>query len=142
VGAPHIYYGDEIGMEGGRDPDCRRPFLWNWKDDPDRVALHDYYRSLIALRHAHPALRTGSFRTVSTKGMVYGYVRSDGEEDFLVALNAGRQGAEMEVDLAAWGGKVKATDMLSGETADWSGTARVKLDGEAGRVFKIERVGG
>ena len=32
VGAPTIYYGDEIGMEGWGDPDCRRPFHWKWAD--------------------------------------------------------------------------------------------------------------
>ena len=28
-GAPCIYYGDEVGMEGGHDPDCRRAFPWD-----------------------------------------------------------------------------------------------------------------
>src|SRR6056297_377969 len=30
VGAPHIWYGDEIGMMGAHDPDCRRPFNWKY----------------------------------------------------------------------------------------------------------------
>ncbi len=34
VGAPLIYYGDEIGMEGGPDPDCRRPMLWERESGP------------------------------------------------------------------------------------------------------------
>jgi cyclomaltodextrinase len=142
VGAPHIYYGDEVGLEGGKDPDCRRPFPWNWKDDSTRVAIHDRYRSLAHLRNDHEALRTGSFHTYYTHGMVYGYVRSDDRETFLVTLNAGRQPAEMPVDLAAWGGRVRATDMLSGATENWDEGSVVKLDGEAGRVFRIERAAG
>ena len=33
VGTPHIWYGDEVGMMGGHDPDCRRPFDWNYTQD-------------------------------------------------------------------------------------------------------------
>jgi glycosidase len=142
VGAPHIYYGDEIGMEGGRDPDCRRPFLWNWKEDPKRVALHDYYAKLAAIRHAHPALRTGDFRTVHAQDMSYAFERSDGDGRFLVALNAGRSEAEIPVDLAAWGGAVQAVDLMTGARETWSGSATVKLAGETGRVFQILPAGG
>uniref|UniRef100_A0A832I3R9 Glycosyl hydrolase family 13 catalytic domain-containing protein n=1 Tax=Eiseniibacteriota bacterium TaxID=2212470 RepID=A0A832I3R9_UNCEI len=140
VGAPHIYYGDEIAMEGERDPDCRRPFVWTWRDEPRRAETHAWYRRLAQLRHAHPALRTGEFRTVHAQGMVYGYVRSDGKEDFLVVLNAGRSEGEAVVDLAAWGGSVTATDLLGGgATETWSGTAKVKVAGESGRLFRLQR---
>jgi glycosidase len=141
VGAPHIYYGDEIGMEGGRDPDCRRPFLWSWAEDPERVALRDYYKRLIALRRAHAALRTGEFRAVHAAGMLYAYTRSGGGEEFLVALNAGKQAAELPLDLSAWGGTVRATDMLTGASERWSAVARIPLPGETGRVFKLGRPG-
>lgn len=87
VGAPHIYYGDEIGMEGGKDPDCRRPFPWNWEQDPARADLHGFYKQAIALRKAHPALRRGSFRAVLADGMLYGFVRESGGERLLVLLN-------------------------------------------------------
>jgi cyclomaltodextrinase len=137
VGAPTIYYGDEVGMEGGKDPDCRRPMIWDWQKDPKRVALHDYYRRLTGIRHAHPALRTGDFLPVYANGMTYGYTRSDGNERFVVALNAGRTETEMPVDLAAWGGAVQAMDLMTGATEAWSGEARIKLAAETGRVFQI-----
>ena len=47
-GVPCIYYGDEIGLQGGPDPDCRRCFEWDrrlWDDD-----LYAHYRALAALR--------------------------------------------------------------------------------------------
>jgi glycosidase len=138
VGAPHIYYGDEIAMEGERDPDCRRPFVWTWMDEPKRAEVHAWYRSLAALRNAHPALRTGDFTTACAQGMVYGYVRSDGKDRFLVVLNAGRSEAEAVVDLARWGGKVTARELLAQGVTTWTGEARVKLAGESGRVFRIE----
>jgi cyclomaltodextrinase / maltogenic alpha-amylase / neopullulanase len=141
VGAPHIYYGDEIAMEGGRDPDCRRPFVWDWAQDSKRKAVHERYTKLAAIRHAHPALRTGDFRTMHADGMLYGYVRSAGGEDFLVALNAGRADAAMPLDLSAWGGSARATDLVTGEKVSWSGKATVALPGETGRIFKVEKAG-
>jgi glycosidase len=47
-GSPCIYYGTEIGMEGGQDPDCRRPMIWNEeKQDKD---LYKYIQYLIDFR--------------------------------------------------------------------------------------------
>ena len=144
VGAPHIYYGDEVGMEGGRDPDCRRPFLWDYAKDAWRVDLHDYYKKLTAARHANPALRTGDFRTVALDGKAYGYVRSAGDAHFLVALNAGMAPVKLAPDLAFLGttGSVKATDLVSGavETLPLSG-ASIALPAETGRVWKLELAG-
>ncbi|MBQ2384500.1 MAG: glycoside hydrolase family 13 protein [Oscillospiraceae bacterium] len=53
-GMPFIYYGDEVGMTGGPDPDCRRGMLWD-EERQDRD-LFRYYRRLIALRKAFPML--------------------------------------------------------------------------------------
>jgi glycosidase len=96
VGAPMIYFGDEVGMWGSNDPNNRKPMVW--KDlspyqDPQEsvdVALLDYYRTVIALRTAHPALRTGTFRTVRTDDAqdVWAFIRAGHGEELLVALNA------------------------------------------------------
>jgi cyclomaltodextrinase / maltogenic alpha-amylase / neopullulanase len=65
-GAPCIYYGDEIGMEGREDPDCRRSFQW----DPAQQdgALRDFFAGLIALRKSEPALRYGRFGRLEVDG--------------------------------------------------------------------------
>lgn len=139
VGAPHIYYGDEVGMEGGRDPDCRRPFLWDYAKDPWRVELLDYYRKLTAARHAHPALRTGEFRTVYAEGKAYGYVRSDGQDHFLVVLNAGPAAVKVTPDLAFLGAGVKATELVTGRVESWkTADASIALPAEAGRLYRLE----
>lgn len=56
-GMPFIYYGDEVGMTGGYDPDCRRGMLWDEaRQDRDMLA---YYQKLIAIRKANPCLTEG-----------------------------------------------------------------------------------
>ena len=144
IGAPHIYYGDEVGMEGGKDPDCRRPFLWDYAKDPWRVELLAYYKKLTAARHAHAALRTGSFRAVYADGKAYGYVRSLGGEHFLVTLNAGMAATKVAPDLAYLGPAVRATDLMNGEVVSWTpASASIALPAEAGRVFQlVPAVGG
>jgi cyclomaltodextrinase / maltogenic alpha-amylase / neopullulanase len=124
-------------MEGQRDPDCRRPFPWNWDQDAKRTAMHEWYTKLANLRLAHAALRTGDFRTLAADGMNFVYSRKGGGEEFIVALNAGRPASEVSVDLAPWGGTVKVVDALTGATATWTGTAKLPLPGETGRVWQV-----
>ncbi|MCD6301802.1 MAG: hypothetical protein J7L82_07035 [Staphylothermus sp.] len=58
-GSPAIYYGDEIGLEGGYDPDNRRPMIWDWnKWDLD---LLNHVKKLAKLYREHKALRIGFF---------------------------------------------------------------------------------
>jgi cyclomaltodextrinase len=64
IGTPHIYYGDEIGMQGAKDPDNRRPFNWQWQENPSAIDLHDYYKALIAVKKAHPVLQKGLIRFI------------------------------------------------------------------------------
>lgn len=53
-GMPFIYYGDEVGLTGGHDPDCRRGMLWD-ENRQDRQLLA-YYKRLISIRKEYPCL--------------------------------------------------------------------------------------
>ncbi len=93
-GPPCIYYGTEIGMEGGKDPDNRRSFPWAHEDHWNRRLL-DVSRDLIALRHRHPALRSSDYRVLwppdgADEPMTYAFLRTAGDERILVVVNAGR----------------------------------------------------
>ena len=97
VGMPHIWYGDEVGMTGGKDPDCRRPFDWRYTGDPRRVALRDYYGTITRLRRDTPVLRRGAFTTLASSGMGYAYVRSLDGALAVVLLNAGPTPVTLEL---------------------------------------------
>jgi cyclomaltodextrinase / maltogenic alpha-amylase / neopullulanase len=84
-GAPCIYYGDEIGLEGRHDPDCRRTFPWDasrWNHD-----LRDFFKRCIALRQAHPALRRGTFKVLCSERDIYAFARQLEGEALIVVLN-------------------------------------------------------
>ena len=59
-GSPNIYYGSELGMTGGGDPEMRAPMRWDLARD-DNATLA-WTRRLIGLRKQHRALRVGNFR--------------------------------------------------------------------------------
>lgn len=140
VGAPAIYYGDEVALEGQRDPDCRRPFPWDWEKDARRSAVHAYYTKIANLRLRHAALRTGEFRTLATEGQTMAFLRGDANERFVVVLNAGRAPARITLDTAALGGAVKAVDALDGGAAKpWSGRVTLELPASSGKVFQITK---
>jgi cyclomaltodextrinase / maltogenic alpha-amylase / neopullulanase len=102
VGMPHIWYGDEIGMEGGKDPDCRRPFDWRYEGDPRRVTLRDYYGTITRYRRDNPAvLAHGDFVTLAAEGPLYAFARSADEGDVVVALNAGPRAVTFEMPAGA-----------------------------------------
>ncbi len=117
-GAPCVYYGDEVGVEGRADPDCRRAFPWDrtaWDGD-----LRAFVRAAIALRHAHPALRgAGAFRTLAAAGTVHAHLRSDAADLLVVAVNAGEEPGRVEVALP----EARGRDLVPLPLPGWSGMA-------------------
>jgi cyclomaltodextrinase len=88
-GAPAIYYGDEIGLKGGKDPDCRGAFPWSpdqWQKD-----LQSTLRGLITARKRHAAIRRGDFLRIlaDDRRRCYAFARLLGDENILVVINAG-----------------------------------------------------
>jgi len=88
-GAPTVYYGDEIGLDGGLpDKWARKTFPW---EDESRwnTELLDHYRSLITLRHDVPALRHGSYQTLAASEQSHAFIRRDDNASVIVAVNSG-----------------------------------------------------
>lgn len=85
-GVPVIYYGDEIGMTGEKDPDCRKTMIWDeskWDKE-----IFGAVKRLIRLRKEKSALQRGEIQTVlAGHNGVYGYWRTYGREKMLVLFN-------------------------------------------------------
>jgi neopullulanase len=95
-GAPCIYYGDEIGMQGRHDPDNRRAFPWGDRGAWDGSLL-DYCRAAIAMRRSQPVLRHGEYRTLAADGDAVAYGRVMPDAAAVVVLNAADQPSRLAV---------------------------------------------
>lgn len=95
-GAPSIYYGDEISLPGKHDPDCRRTINWDNRQTWDMETL-GYYKQLISLRKAHPALRRGTFKTLQAGETSYAFSRAKEDDKLIVALNVGDKAQKLDI---------------------------------------------
>jgi cyclomaltodextrinase len=130
-GAVSVYYGDEIGLPGGLpDYETRRTMPWDKPETWDQAAL-DYHRALIALRHAHPALRRGTYRRLYAEGLVYVFERQLLGETVTVAVNAGEAAQAARFAARGLGERVYGEAQATAE-GDWVG---VRLPPRSGAVW-------
>ncbi|MCZ2126601.1 MAG: glycoside hydrolase family 13 protein [Anaerolineales bacterium] len=97
-GAPCIYYGDEIGVDGRHDPDCRKSFPWD-ESRWDKT-LRDYVKACAALRAAEPTLRYGDTQRLHVDESLVAFSRTHEGERVVVAFNVANQAREFEHDAA------------------------------------------
>jgi glycosidase len=126
-GPPSIYYGDEISMEGGADPDCRRAFDWDaeaWDD-----CIRADVKRFVALRHQHSALRRGAYAELLATATSYALVRWDEAQVIVAIFNVASEPTRVTVSLPE--------DLVGvvgcsgpGFRDAWSGEPQVFRDGE------------
>ena len=132
-GAPCIYYGDEIGMDGGHDPDCRKSFPWDeskWDHD-----LHDHLKALITLRKAHPILRTGEYKKLYAEPGVMVFERSDAKEKLIGVINASESTRQVEVPREA-GGKPQVLFGQASSITSKDGRVQFTVSARTGIIVK------
>ena len=98
-GAPCVYYGDEVGLSAGGDPYCREAFPWE-RTGQGGHPFHAFYKQVIALRKAVPALRTGDFAIPYAEGEKLVYRRCLEGQDAIVAFNTGNNNTSIELNAA------------------------------------------
>jgi len=129
AGTPSIYYGDELGMEGEKDPDNRRGMNWSAATDSNPFLVH--YRKLIALRNHTPALQSGDPMPLMTNDAagVAAYARvldADKGEFAVVALNRSDSDQQISIPERAFAHRHFAlVDALGGQTVQVSSSGDV-----------------
>jgi neopullulanase len=109
-GIPELYYGDEIAMPGGNDPDNRRDFPGGWQGDeknaftaegrtPEQQDVFAYVQKLLQLRREHAALRSGQLWHLSSDDTSYVFLRETEEEKLVIAFHHGTQPRELNISL-------------------------------------------
>ncbi|HWQ04182.1 MAG TPA: glycoside hydrolase family 13 protein [Longilinea sp.] len=116
-GAPAVYYGDEVGLEGGKDPECRQAFPWETLDQ--RSELRGFLQNLIHWRKRLPVLRRGSYQNLLAedgRGCL-AFVRTLGNSHVAVAINASatRRSARLSADKIGWRDGQIITDLLASQ---------------------------
>jgi alpha-glucosidase len=84
-------------MEGGKDPDNRRPFNWNWENNPVAGDLRNFYKELISIRKAHPTLCEGHFAFIPAPDKIIAFQRELKGEKILVFLNTEAESIAIDI---------------------------------------------
>jgi len=134
VGAPHIWYGDEIAMTGSYDPDNRRPFNWNYSANPEAVLLYDYYKKLINIRKGYKSLRRGSFIPALATGAILAYYRVFLKEKILIVINNSLQPYQFNLELTI----TECVDILVNEKIAISESGKIVIPPMQGRIIPLE----
>ena len=151
-GIPEIYYGDELGMPGGDDPDNRRDFPGGWIEDarnafqkqgrtPEQQEIHEAVKSLLLLRAQHPALRRGRLWSLASDNTTYVFLRETEGEKLLVAFHAGGSPRGMSLSLAETPAEksVSTKSLFGAGQAELEGkTLHLHLPGESVIVFVLQ----
>lgn len=130
-GAPNIYYGDEIGMTGGGDPDCRQAFPWHDRGLWDEDLLADV-RRFIRLRHETPALRRGTFSLLHTDAHMVVFQRQLGKETAVIAFNTA---TIPQYFVCPRNFRHTLTEKLTTAGEDFMGGKRYRLNGRSARIW-------
>ncbi len=145
VGTPMIYYGDEVGMWGADDPDCRKPMVWNDMEfDPetehpfkkdrtiDSVSVNKdllgFYRTLIHVRKELRCFNGGKFsiKLVDDEKNLFGFIRKLEDRKVFVIFNTGEiardivtiKKSKWEIEFCANGGASWKDNRLSMQSQD------------------------
>jgi alpha-amylase len=165
-GTPFIYYGEEVGMQrgsAGGDPGLRTPMSWTGSagtagfttgtpyrslsgnvttfnvqaQQADPASLLNFYKAMLALRKAHPALNGGSYEQVRVDGSVMSFQRVLAGKRVVVAINYGGGAASASVAGLAAGATLAEAYPASGANlvANASGQAIINVPAQTVRVF-------
>ena len=120
-GFPSVFYGDEAGIEGYRDPFCRMPFPWG----NESKELTEHYKALGKIRKEHSVYAGGDFNVIAHDGGLFAFVRKNAKEEITTLANRASFTINHKFD-GEW------LDLVSGEC----GKDFVTLESDSFRIIK------
>ena len=132
-GSPAIYYGDEVGITGDNDPDCRK--CMEWEEDRQNKEILDWYKMLIKLRKDHECIRIGSYRTISCSDEddILVFERADDKEKIRVIIRKGSSDKGVRVK-----GLEGAIDLISNEILTTDPDGKTAITPCSVKVIKVK----
>jgi len=151
-GIPQLYYGDEIAMPGGGDPDNRRDFPGGWREDSKNAFSETgrtreqqetflYVQTLLHLRHQHSALNGGRLWHLFSDESSYVFLREAEEERVLVVFHNSAQPRELRFTLADTPAQnpVRASRLFGEARAELNGKeANIRAPAESVSIFSLD----
>ena len=150
-GIPQLYYGDEIGMTGGDDPDNRHDFPGGFPGDahnaftqagrtPQEQDIYAYVQALLKLRRDHPALRRGAQKHVSVADKYYAFTREgDGERLLIVFNNGDAQNIVLDLNDTSIADAKAMTPIFQGAEAHLQGSLlQLQLAHNSLAIYRVE----
>jgi len=148
-GTPQLYYGDEIAMKGGGDPDNRRDFPGGFPGDPrdaftngrtaDEQLVFEHLQKLGRLRAELEPLRRGALVNLFISDQQYAYARATRQASVVVVINNDTRAAAVTFSVAGLGfvNGSKLIDRLgdTNETTITDGTIKVDLAARSAAVL-------
>lgn len=143
VGAPQIWNGDEMGMWGSDDPDCRKPLWWpEYEFDAeyrnnlqagektfDEIEFNSewftFYKTLTQIRKENPVLSSGEIEFIVADGKLLSYKRFDDQDEIIVMFNLEDSNHQFDLPKSA-----KYTDLITGEIVDRTDILVKPLEGK------------
>ena len=97
-GVPSIYYGDEIGLNGGKDPFNRT--CYNWDYDEFNKEVLGFYKQISAIRNNHSCFIDGECKVVKADKGLFAFTRENDSEKILVAVNLGEYSYNVKSEIS------------------------------------------
>jgi glycosidase len=144
-GTPCIYYGDEIAMPGGNDPDNRRDFPGGWKGDTRSAfvssgrtaqenSIFEQLRKLVSLRATLEPLRRGRFVDLAIGTNTWAFARESRAGTIIVAINNGTETAEIAIRYES-GGSYKSQLGITPDLVVRDGTGTVRIPPHSAEMY-------
>ena len=151
-GTPMIYYGDEIALRGGGDPDNRRDFPGGWAEDKhdaftpagrslEEATVYNHVRKLLALRRELKPLRRGDTIPLMSRDQARAFARVTDDAAVIVAFNNSQQPQTLRLELPArLAGQTRWFDRLAGDraVASAAGVLTLKLPPQSAALLSAE----